>query len=911
MDDTTKPASETTSKPPPASALGKHPVSRQASTSSSKAKAHFFANGGTPPNPNVKNARSPPGGLEGEDAAWGSNFWVTLVEPQTQTKFFACPATGQVSWDPPVGNFLLPPTTEGEWWELSDDSRGGIPYYYQTKTGETVWDRPEGFIIPLGLIQNTALGRRLSQIDRFSRAPSSDDIPDFNTKSKSSPQEKQQYRRSQSYANGEGLSQSDRLQIRPTSSTRSSPGHTAKMPPIRRSTSGEYSSSNTGLGRFHTSPQLTPIPGSPYTTEHSTPPSPSSERSTNSNGKHSPPKEKESGSKFRHPEEPHALESAPPVARSKSAYSHRSPKPQSLQAAAEILTNSHSDSGHSSPKSPAGTPSIASHSGAGYGSLAQHIMPTTPTKNRNTRTPPSPQRPIPSIPKLSPTVGGKKIGAPVLNSAATMEMSPVKNRSAGQPIPVERLLQTTLPGASTATLRSGTYPALPHALATEIQHFSESEYARHYFSTHRSGFIFRRKVPVAQLMTWQKAPLTSPLLMMNRTLHKEAVKVFKVIQHIMGDREREKAVGVRLQPDNHVSMVVSINASTASLAGNAVLEEERWLLTEGLTHGELRDEIYCQLMKQLTGNPNTASIFKGWQLLCVILITFPPSKNFETYLEAFIQKYSSHQEGRVDVMAKHCLRRLAAISKKGPRGKPPAIAEIETASDAAFNPSTFGESLDAIIRLQERNYPRQKVPIILPFLADGILALGGPKSEGIFRVPGDNDSVSELKLRIDRGYYTLDGVDDPHVLASLMKLWLRELCDPLIPDEMYNECIINSKDPEACIRIIERLPTINRRVVLFVISFLQLFLEERTQNITKMTSANLALVMAPNLLRCNSDSMSVVFTNAQYEQIFVYNLLLHLRCSEVDPSYKPTHGLGAVPDTPAPRTSKSRSRRPN
>ena len=68
----------------------------------------------------------------------------------------------------------------------------------------------------------------------------------------------------------------------------------------------------------------------------------------------------------------------------------------------------------------------------------------------------------------------------------------------------------------------------------------------------------------------------------------------------MGDRERDKSVNVRLQPDTHVSMVASINSSSVSLnASNAfILEEERWLLNEGLTHGELRDEIYCQLMKQ-------------------------------------------------------------------------------------------------------------------------------------------------------------------------------------------------------------------------------------------------------------------------------------------------------------------------
>lgn len=161
------------------------------------------------------------------------------------------------------------------------------------------------------------------------------------------------------------------------------------------------------------------------------------------------------------------------------------------------------------------------------------------------------------------------------------------------------------------------------------------------------------------------------------------------------------------------------------------------------------------------------------------------------------------------------------------------------------------------------------MPIILPFLADGILALGGPKAEGIFRVPGDGDSVSELKLRIDRGYYNLDGVDDPHVLASLMKLWLRELCDPLIPEELYNDCI-KSEDANACVKIIQRLPTVNRRVVLFVVSFLQLFVEDKVQAVTKMTPANLALVMAPNLLRCSSESMSVVFTNAQS----VRNLLI-------------------------------------
>ncbi|KAF5326614.1 hypothetical protein D9611_000081 [Ephemerocybe angulata] len=815
-------------------------------------------------------ARPPPKepAAEPDGAKWGSNFWVTLIEPQTQTPFFACPATGQVSWDAPVGNYVLPPSEDGEWWELSDEARGGIPYYYQTKTEETVWERPSGFVIPFGIFQNTATGKRLSQVDRTSR------ISFYETP----PQDAYQ--------------SPNTLQL-PSSNRASPQAHRKSAADLRPPSSNRLNPVST---------QLTPIPGSPYATEQSEPPSPSSsvapsirvdvDGSSTKGPKDSPSGKSDSSLRGKQ--------------KSTSYASHRPQQPQSLDAALEKLeleqhSGSQSDKDKEQQSSPRQNPALHYLSDStNYELYPSDTSPPGSLRVKSRDIPSSPSRPVPTAPAA--TVGGRAISGPILNHAATLQLSPVKNRAA-KPIAVD--LTAHVPNPSITTLRTGTHPTFPDALVSDIQLFSQSDYARQYFSTHRSGFIFKRRIPVEQLMTWQKAPLTSPLLLLNRALHKNAVKIFKVLQHIMGDREKERTSGSRVPSDGTTSFA----GSTVSLIGSntSVLEEERWLLTEGLMHGELRDEIYCQLMKQLSGNPSTEGVFKGWQFLCVLLSTFPPSKDFETYLESFIQKRTSHQQGRIDVMAKYCLRRLSSISRRGPRGKPPLIAEIEIAADAAFNPSTFGESLDAIIRLQERNYPHQKVPIILPFLADGILALGGPRAEGIFRVPGDNESVSELKLRIDRGYYSLESVDDPHVLASLMKLWLRELCDPLIPSEMYNECIMSANDPASCIQIVHRLPTINRRVVLFVISFLQIFLDEKTQSVTKMTPANLALVMAPNLLRCNSDSMSIVFTNAQYEQIFVYHLLLHLKCDEIDAGYKPTHGLGAVAASKQP---KNRSRRP-
>lgn len=71
----------------------------------------------------------------------------------------------------------------------------------------------------------------------------------------------------------------------------------------------------------------------------------------------------------------------------------------------------------------------------------------------------------------------------------------------------------------------------------------------------------------------------------------------------MGDRERERTA---IRADSLGSGNTNLNGSTTSLVSSlGVLEEERWLLGEALTHGELRDEVYCQAVKQLIGNPST------------------------------------------------------------------------------------------------------------------------------------------------------------------------------------------------------------------------------------------------------------------------------------------------------------------
>ncbi|KIJ50528.1 hypothetical protein M422DRAFT_776995 [Sphaerobolus stellatus SS14] len=859
---------------------------------------------------------------EQQPTEWGRNFWVTLVDPQTGTQFYACPSTGETTWDAPVGSFVLPPSSEGEWWELADETRNGLPYYYHTQRGETTWEKPEGFVIPLGVIQNTSLGRKLSQSTRRNSRLFADQPTQPQAQLQSSPSTPRRTTGSQlKHIPPSVISERTEEISASTSASGSGSGSDRRTPPRSKPSPNAKGPSTPSPSRPssrtrtrsspHVSPTRLPGPaGSQSLTAAVEYIAGSADRETSS----APGPD---GKTRRSPSRSRERERGRDKDKDRERERERIPPSPSLRSVSSpAQTNGKTPAAHThnpppSPKtkthSPHVHPQMLSRLSFSFSHGSEHghggpAAVSTPTRKSPMSTPP--YAVIANVnannnnnnngwiprPRRNTNAAPVDIGRPILDLEATKAMSPIIRKinnidgtKAVQPVPVE-----------TKRLSTGDHPLLPRELVFEIQQFAQSDFAKRYFSTHRQGFI-RRRVPVEKMMTWQKPPLTSPLLTLPKPLHKDAVRSFKIIQRIMGDRDRDRSDAKSPAPHTlrHTDSAASLRSS-ASSSHTLLLEDQRALLSSGLANGEMRDEIYCQLIKQLNGNPSTESAFRGWQFMCVVLVTFPPSKNFEMYVRAFMQQRVGQTEGRVDVMAKYCLGRLTMIAKKGPRGKAPTVQEIEVASDAAFNPSTFGESLDAVFRLQARTYPSLKIPIILPFLADGILALGGTKSEGIFRIPGDADAVSDLRLRIDKGVYTLDAIDDPHVPAGLFKLWLRELREPLIPNELYNDCIECAGDPEKVVEIVRRLPGLHRRVMLFVVSFLQLFLEERIVGATKMTAENLALVMAPNLLRCASENMGVVFTNAQYEQKFVLNLLLHLRCDQVDPDYAPEHGKGAV-----------------
>jgi len=83
--------------------------------------------------------------------------------------------------------------------------------------------------------------------------------------------------------------------------------------------------------------------------------------------------------------------------------------------------------------------------------------------------------------------------------------------------------------------------------------------------------------------------------------------------------------------------------------------------------------------------------------------------------------------------------------------------------------------------------------------------------------------VSALKCQCDNWVVPADDdtVCDPNITASLLKLWYRELREPLIPREYYGRCVDAFASPEEAVKIVAALPTLNRLVLSYLVRFLQ------------------------------------------------------------------------------------------
>ena len=74
-------------------------------------------------------------------------------------------------------------------------------------------------------------------------------------------------------------------------------------------------------------------------------------------------------------------------------------------------------------------------------------------------------------------------------------------------------------------------------------------------------------------------------------------------------------------------------------------------------------------------------------------------------------------------------------------------------------------------------------------------------------------------------------------------------------------------------QLIEELPVQNQKSLIHLLRFLQVFAEPGVTSATRMDSANLAMVMAPNCFRPLSDDPRILLDNSRREINFLRNLI--------------------------------------
>lgn len=193
----------------------------------------------------------------------------------------------------------------------------------------------------------------------------------------------------------------------------------------------------------------------------------------------------------------------------------------------------------------------------------------------------------------------------------------------------------------------------------------------------------------------------------------------------------------------------------------------------------------------------------------------------------------------------------------------------------------FGRSLSDTVSYEQRFGP-QMVPILVQKCVEFIKE-HGLNEEGIFRLPGQDNAVKQFRDAFDAGERPSFPSDtDVHTVASLLKLYLRELPEPVVPWTQYQDFLDctnllfpgNMENWVKLERQIALLPKVNYNLLSYVCRFL--FEVQLNSKVNKMNVENLATVMGINLLKPQiEDPITVMKATPQIQKLMTVLIRQH------------------------------------
>ncbi|XP_078019308.1 rho GTPase-activating protein 44-like isoform X1 [Epinephelus lanceolatus] len=201
--------------------------------------------------------------------------------------------------------------------------------------------------------------------------------------------------------------------------------------------------------------------------------------------------------------------------------------------------------------------------------------------------------------------------------------------------------------------------------------------------------------------------------------------------------------------------------------------------------------------------------------------------------------YASYFQTLIEVQAEYHRKSLELLQS--------VLPQIKAHQETWVEKPCYGKPLEEHLALSGRD-------IAFPIEACVTMLLEcGMQEEGLFRVAPSASKLKKLKASLDCGVLDVQEYSaDPHAIAGALKSYLRELPEPLMTYELYNDWIqasnIQDQDKrlQALLNACEKLPPANNNNFKYLIKFLSKLTEY--QDVNKMTPGNIAIVLGPNLL---------------------------------------------------------------
>ncbi|XP_077360051.1 rho GTPase-activating protein 44-like isoform X4 [Festucalex cinctus] len=206
--------------------------------------------------------------------------------------------------------------------------------------------------------------------------------------------------------------------------------------------------------------------------------------------------------------------------------------------------------------------------------------------------------------------------------------------------------------------------------------------------------------------------------------------------------------------------------------------------------------------------------------------------------------YASYFQTLIEVQAEYHRKSLELLQN--------ILPQIKAHQESWAEKPCYGKPLEEHLELSGRD-------IAFPIEACVTMLLEcGMQEEGLFRVAPSASKLKKLKASLDCGVLDVQEYSaDPHAIAGALKSYLRELPEPLMTFELYNDWIQASNIPDQDKRLqalrsaCDKLPPASNNNFRYLIKFLSKLTEY--QDVNKMTPGNIAIVLGPNLLWTHSD----------------------------------------------------------